>query len=102
MSLIEKLKSVRNNGSRRQAHIDLACECIKEVELLETQLKASHDEVSRLRKPICPQCETELEPCVQENYLYSESLDWFCECEVDDLSEIRSKLNQASETKGEG
>ena len=41
MSLIEKLKSVRNNGSRRQAHIDLACECIKEVELLETQLKAS-------------------------------------------------------------
>ena len=66
------------------------------------QLKASQDEVSRLRKPICPQCETELEPCVQENYLYSESLDWFCECEVDDLSEIRSKLNQASETKGEG
>ena len=50
MSLIEKLKSVRNNGSRRQAHIDLACECIKEVELLETQLKASQDECEELKK----------------------------------------------------
>ena len=36
--LTDNLKKVRNNGSRKQAHIDLANECIKEVEALEHQL----------------------------------------------------------------
>ena len=41
--LIEKLKEVRNNGSKRQVHIDLANECIKEVEALEKQLAEARE-----------------------------------------------------------
>ena len=36
--LLENLKKLRNNGSRKQAHIDLACRCINEVEKLEKDL----------------------------------------------------------------
>ena len=35
---IEKLINVRNNGSKRQAHIDLANKCIQVVVSLERQL----------------------------------------------------------------
>ena len=42
--LLENLKKLRNNGSRKQAHIDLACRCINEVEKLEDDLKSyKHD-----------------------------------------------------------
>ena len=41
--LIEKLINVRNNGSKRQAHIDLSNECIQEVESLERQLEEARE-----------------------------------------------------------
>ena len=41
--LLENLKKLRNNGSRKQAHIDLACRCINEVEKLEGDLKLAKE-----------------------------------------------------------
>ena len=41
--LIENLKRVKNNGSRRQGHIDLANQCIKEVEALERKLEEARE-----------------------------------------------------------
>jgi len=41
--LIENLKKVRNVGSRRQDHINLSDQCIKEVEELERQLEEDRE-----------------------------------------------------------
>ena len=46
--LIEKLINVRNNGSKRQAHIDLANECIQKVESLELQLEEAREIIDNL------------------------------------------------------
>ena len=54
--LTEKLKEVRNNGSRRQAHIDLACECIREVETLQRQLAEAREIVAGMDIYIEAEC----------------------------------------------
>ena len=46
--LIEKLINVRNNGSKRQAHIDLANECIQEVISLALQLADEKEKTKAL------------------------------------------------------
>ena len=46
--LVEKLINVRNNGSKRQAHIDLANECIQEVISLERQLEEAREIIDNL------------------------------------------------------
>ena len=95
--LIEKLTSVKNNGSRRQGHIDLASECIKEVEHMKAQLKSLRDEVSRLKPRLVELLEAE----------YT-SIDFDCCCirRCDcvamverDQAEIREEINQLTEPK---
>jgi hypothetical protein len=43
--LTEKIKEIRNNGSRKQAHIDIACKVIKEVKDLERQLAEAREAI---------------------------------------------------------
>jgi hypothetical protein len=62
--LTEKIKEIRNNGSRKQAHIDIACKVIKEVKDLERQLAEAELRIDVMDCYICdedrPRIEREL------------------------------------------
>ena len=68
--LIEKFKKVRNNGSKRQAHIDLSNECIQEVESLERQLAETMNKLNKIES-VCngyKAMQSEYETCTEISY----------------------------------